>query len=187
MNRNLLIGKSFSATYLAIFLLATLFAVTPAISFAQETEEPKKEFKFSDEELLKFFDANQELSVLQRETHERINEVVESNGLTMDRFNQIVRASQIGALDAGLYSEDELNAFNSTAPQVTSVQRDMQAMIQATLMEAGLTTDIYQEILGEFRANQELQEHVRELLRERARQAAREARQREREQNQEQN
>lgn len=173
-------------TFLAATLFAFIILAVPALSYGQEAEEPKKEFRFSDKDLLNFYDVNQELSVLQRETNERIEAVVLENGLTMERFNQIARATEIGALQGGLHAEEEINAFNTVAPQVTAIQRDMQAMLQATLMEKGLTTEYYQEIMAEFRTDQELQGHVRELLRERARQAAREARQREREE-QEQN
>ncbi len=175
-------------TLLAALLFAFIMVASPALSYGQEqeTEEPKKEFRFADEDLLKFYDANQELSVLQRETNERIAAVIEENGITMERFNQIARASEMGALQGGLFSEEEIAAFNTVAPAITAIQRDMQSMLQATLMEKGLTTEYYQEIMAEFRSDQELQGHVRELLRERARQAAREARQREREE-QEQN
>lgn len=183
MNHKQFSGRFLPAGLQAIILFVLLIALIPAVSIGQQTEEPKKEFKYSNEDLLKFFDANQELSVLQRETQERINEVVVGSGLTMDRFNQIVKATQAGPLQEGQYPENELNAFNTAAPQVTEVQRNMQAMLSATLTEAGLTSDLYQEILKEFRSSPELQEHVRELLRERARQAAREARERERLQN----
>lgn len=183
MNLKLHHNRLLSASLPAIFLLTAFIAFAPILTFAQQTEEPKKEFKYSNEDLLKFFDANQELSVLQRETQERINQVVVGSGLTMERFNQIVRSSQAGPLQEGQYPENEVAAFNTAAPQVTAVQRNMQAMLSTTLSEAGLSTELYQEILKEFRSSQELQEHVRELLRERARQAAREARQRERELN----
>ncbi len=183
MNFKLFSGKSLPATFPAIFALALLIASTPAIIYAQQPEEPQKEFKYSNEDLLKFFDANQELSVLQRQTQERINEVVVGSGLTMDQFNKIVKATQAGPLQEGQFPENELNSFNTAAPQVTAVQRNMQAMLSATLAEAGLSSALYQEILKEFRSSPELQEHVRELLRERARQAAREARDRERQQN----
>ncbi|MBW6498003.1 MAG: hypothetical protein K0B09_06430 [Bacteroidales bacterium] len=173
-------------TFLAATLFAFIIAAAPALTYGQETEEPKKEFRFSDEDLLNFYDVNQELSVLQRETNERIEAAIIENGLTMERFNQIARASEMGALQGGLFSEEEIAAFNIAAPAITAVQRDMQSMLQATLMEKGLTTEYYQEIMGEFRSDAELQGHVRELLRERARQAAREARLREREE-QEQN
>lgn len=186
MNHIRLNFSSLSAVYLTVIFAAIMVFAAPLQSLAQAEEAPKKEFRFADADLLKFFDANQELSVLQRETQERINAAIESHGLTMDRFNQIVRAAQIGALDGGLYSDEEIEAYNTAAPEVTNIQRDMQAMLQATLIEVGLSSDLYQEIMAEFRSDSELQNHVRELLRERARQAAREARQREREQNQEQ-
>ncbi|MEE4177812.1 MAG: DUF4168 domain-containing protein [Bacteroides sp.] len=173
--------QSISKTFFAAILTLTVLLAAPALSFGQETEEPKKEFRFADQDLLNFYDANRELSELQKETNEKIVAAVEANGLTMERFNQIASAAQIGALDGGMYSEEEISFFNTAAPQITEIQKEMQGKIEAALMELGLNSDYYQEIMNEFRADADLQTHVRELLRERARQAAREARQRERE------
>lgn len=181
MNLFRITTQSISTTFFAAILLAAVLIAAPARSYGQETVEPTKEFRFADQDLLNFYDANQELSVLSKETNDRIIAEVEANGLTMERFNQIARASEIGALQGGMYTEEEVEAFNTTAPKITDIQRDMQAMLQAVLMEKGMTTEYYEEIMNDFRSDADLQNHVRELLRERARQAAREARQRERE------
>ncbi|MDX9942290.1 MAG: DUF4168 domain-containing protein [Bacteroidales bacterium] len=181
MSESRITTQSVFKTFFAAILLVTVLFAAPARSYGQETEEPKKEFRFADQDLLNFYDVNQELSVLQKETNEKIVAAVEAKGLSMDRFNQIARAAEIGALQGGMYLDEEVESFNQVAPEITAIQRDMQGILQATLMEKGLTTDYYQEIMSEFRSDADLQNHVRELLRERARQAAREARQRERE------
>ena len=182
MNQLRITTQSFSKTFFAAVLVLTVLFAAPVNTFGQETEEPKKEFRFADQDLLNFYDANRELSELQKETNEKIVAAVEANGLTMDRFNQIASAARIGALDGGMYSEAEIESFNTAGPQITEIQKEMQDKVEAALLEKGLTSDYYEEIMNEFRADADLQNHVRELLRERARQAAREARERERQQ-----
>lgn len=171
---------SSSKSFVKFVVLVTLVMGFCVASFADDPEEAPK-FRFSDESLLGFFDANQEISVIQREIQERIVAAVEKNGLTPERFRQIGSAAQIGALDTGTFTAEEIAAFNTTAPAVTAIQRDQQSMMQELLRENGLTTQQYQEIIQEFRQNQDLQAYVRDLARERALEAAREERRKQRE------
>ncbi len=171
-------------------LISLLSAMVFIISFSAVADEPPVEgveeqeaitFPFSDEELLGFFDANREISSLQRETQETIEETLEKFNLTTERFGQIGRAAQIGALSGGTFTQEEIDAFNTAAPQVTAIQREQQSMMQALLMEKGLTTQKYQEIMTMFRQDQDLQAYVRDLARERAIEAVREERRQQRE------
>lgn len=173
----------------ASYLLSALFAFAivcghSLAAFADDppaAEEPEIVFPYEDEILLGFFDANRELSTLQRETQENIQAVIEEHGLTPERFSQIGNAARIGALDGGTFSPEEIDAFNTVAPKVTAIQREMQGLLQALISEQGLTTNQYQEILTEFRSNKDLQEYVLGLARERAMDAAREERRLQRE------
>lgn len=173
-------------------LIAIFVAISmPLNSFAvyqddQETEE-KVEFKFSDEELLGFIDSNKEISQLRKENNEIIEAVVEEHGLTMDRFNQISRAAQIGALQSGTFSDEEIDAFNAIGPKVNLMKKEMQQMIQLVLEDNNLNSAKYQEIIRNYRQDEKLQEYVREIARERAIEAARKAKREEAEKEQEEN
>lgn len=168
---------------LAAFLVCLSLTAFPPDLRADEPEEEKLEnpTEYENVVLLAFFDANREISAMQRESQERIAEVVSEHGLTMERFNQIGRAAQIGALQAGAFTPEEIEAFNNVAPKVTQIQRETQGMFQGLLADFSMTPEFYQEILNEFRRNQEMQEYVREIARERAVEAIREERRRERE------
>lgn len=175
----------FRAAYLPLvaFMICLSMAAFPSDLRADEPEEEKlvNPTEYENEVLLAFFDANREISAMQRESQERIAEVVSEHGLTMERFNQIGRAAQIGALQAGAFTNEEIEAFNNVAPQVTQIQRETQGMFQGLLANFNLTPEFYQEILNDFRRNQEMQEYVRDIARERAVEAIREERRRERE------
>lgn len=144
-------------------------------------EEEKMTFPYEDEVLLAFFDSNREISALQRETQETIEATLSQHNLSSERFGQIGRAAQIGALTGGTFSNEEIEAFNTAAPLVTEIQRGQQNTMQALLAEKGLTTQLYQEIMNEFRQSQDLQAYVREIARERAIEQVREERRRQRE------
>ncbi len=172
--------------FLALFVAVAFLFSLPAGLIAQETEEEKEEdpwadvdFPYEDEVLLAFFDTNQEVSALQRSTNERIEETLAGFGLTRQRFDQIGRAAQMGALQDGAFSNEEIEAFNQVAPQVTEIQREMQGMVQVIVQDNDMSMQEYREILNSFRGDQELQQYVSHLARERARQKILEERRRE--------
>ncbi len=178
------INKAFMVFFMATALLF-VFPAIQALAQEGETEEAQedpwadKEFPFSDETLLTFFDTNQEVSAINRQSQERISETVEEFGLTHDRFQQISRAAQIGALQGGAFSAEEIDAFNSAAPQVTQIQRETQNMIQMVVDEYDFSMQEYRTILMEFRRDRDLQQYVTHLARERARERILEERRRE--------
>ena len=179
----MLLNKRKIGAVLTSMLIAFALVVAQPVNVFAYDDEPEKEeeitFRFEEEVLLNFFDANQEISQLQRQTQERMAETVEQLDLTLERFNQIARANQIGALQGGAFSEQEIQAFNQLGPQVSQIQREQQMMISTILEERGFSTTSYQEVLNEYRGDQDLQAHVRELLRERRRQEILEERRRE--------
>jgi len=180
-----------TGTFHTVFMAVVLAILTflPSSIVAQEPApevQPVQEFPYAPEYLLRFFDANQKISRLNRETQERLNQTVAEKNLTMERFNQIASAAQIGELEVGVFTEEEISAFNEVAPKITSIQRELVEARKTALDAKNLSLEKYQKILADFRQNQALQEHVRNLLRERARQAAREAREREQQQTQQQ-
>ena len=169
----------------AFFMASVLIIALPSNSLGQEAGEEEidpwadKDFPFEDEVLLTFFDANQEVSAVNRQSNEQIQETVESFDLTHERFQQIFRASQMGALQDGAFTSEELEAFNAAAPQITSLQRENQEMVRMIVEEYDMSMQEYRSILMEFRRDRELQQYVSHLARERAREKILEERRRE--------
>ncbi len=164
---------------LAIFLFAIVLAyITPANALSvvdnpvQEEEEAVEEvtFRFENEALVNFFDLNRDLSEINKETQDKMTEAALKYDLTLERFNQIASANQIGALQGGAFTDAEIDAFTNLGPEISQIQREQQQQIQQALEARGFTSATYQDILNEYRTNVDLQAHVRELLRERRKQ-----------------
>ncbi len=176
------LAKFFMVFLISMGVLVSLPAtVTAQEQDPEEEEDPwaDKDFPYEDELLLTFFDTNQEISALQRSTQERIAETTEQFGLTRERFDQIGRAAQIGALQEGAFSNEEIEAFNQVAPRVTEIQREMQGMVQVIIGDNDMSMNEYRDILNSFRQDEELREYVSHLARERAREKILEERRRE--------
>ncbi|GEM_PF-1062493 len=181
---------SATSKYLMVFFISMML-VLPLSLIAQEEQQEQEEkeeeeeedpwedveFPFEDEKLLTFFDVNQEISELQRDTREEMAEVTEEHGLSYDRFEQLAQAAQIGQMDA--FSSEEVEAFNEVAPKITEMQRNMQGTMQLIIQEHEMDMDDYRAVLDEFRQDEELREYVSYLARERAREKILEKRRKE--------
>lgn len=173
------VNKKMKSAVYSLTMLLVVLVVSP-LNLKASSEDPEKPaFAFSDEQLLNFFDANQQMSAIQRETNEKMAEAADAGGLTLERFNQISRANQIGALQGGTFTDAEIEAFNQVGPKITAIQREQIARNQELLESKDFTTASYQEILNAYRTDSDLQSHVRDLLRERRRQEILEERRRE--------
>jgi len=170
-------------------LMFAFFSFIPVQSFAsldnpvvpeEEQEEVQEEivFPFPNEDLVRFFDTNKELSNITKTIQEKLAEAALAHNLTLERFNQIANANKIGALNGGAFTDEEVAAFVALGPEVSNIQREQQQLIQQKLEEMGFTPQSYQDILNEYRTNQDLQAHVVELLRERRKQEILEERRR---------
>lgn len=175
-------------SFLMLMLFSGLILALPQSIHAQEANEETEEevdpwadveFPYDDDTLLTFFDVNQEVSAINRQSQEQIVATVEEYDLTHERFQQIFRASQMGALQDGAFSSEEIEAFNAVAPMVTNIQRENQAMIQMIVEDYDMSMQEYRAILMEFRRDRELQQYVTHLARERAREKILEERRRE--------
>lgn len=179
-----------ASKYFMVFFIAMMLTL-PFSLMAQEEEQEQQEqeeeeeedpwadveFPFEDEKLLAFFDANQEISQLNRETREKMAELTQEHGLSYERFQQIAQAAQIGQLDA--FSSEEVDAFNEVAPKVTEMQRNMQGTMQLIIQEHELPMEDYRNIMTTFRQDEQLREYVTYLARERAKEKILEERRRE--------
>ena len=182
------INLSAASKYFMVFFISMMLMLPFSLMAQEEGQEQQEEeeeeedpwadveFQFEDEKLLAFFDANQEISQLQRDTREEMAELTQEHGLSYERFQQIAQAAQIGQMDA--FSSEEVEAFNEVAPKVTEMQRNMQGTMQLIIQEHELPMDDYREVLNEFRQDEQLREYITYLARERAREKILEERRR---------
>lgn len=120
---------------------------------------------YSDEELESFVNANEKVATIQQETEEKIIGEIQENGLTVDRFNEILQSQQDPSLkDSVQATPEELAAFNSVAQSIVSENQKVRQKIETSIEEEGLNLATYEEMMVAYQYSPKVQKRVHKLL-----------------------
>lgn len=115
---------------------------------AQETE-------VTDAQLDKFAKLYQVITAENMKAQQNMMTMIEDEGLTMERFNEIHTASldPNAKLDA---SDSEKKKHKSVLTKIETTNEELQKMLEAKIKEAGMTIDEFQELGRKIQSNPEL-------------------------------
>lgn len=150
----------FSVVLMAILLIGRsgdAWAQAPA---GQSTVEVRDDF--SDDELKLFIKANKKVSALQAETEQKMTKVIEDEGLTVERFNEILELQRDPKKRAEASPED-MNSFNNAAQVIIEENRKAEQEMAVSIESEGINLDTYKEIMVAFQQSPEVQNRIREL------------------------
>lgn len=126
--------------------------------------QPQMKTDFSDEELSLFIDVNKEVVKVQQAAEQKMMQAIqETDGITVERFNEIAMAQQNPNASVDM-SDDEKMAFQTAAQGVMEVQRETQAEIAAAVEEEGMAFNDYRQIMMAYQQSPELQERIRSMV-----------------------
>ena len=119
--------------------------------------------KVSDEDLEKFVEVYQEVQVENQKLQQGLAEMVEEEGMDVQRFQEIqaMQANPNADVDA---SEAELATHKSIMGKIEKAQSEFQDKVSDMVEEAGMTLEEYQEVFAELQSNEELQQKFSELM-----------------------
>lgn len=153
-----------SSASLALFLSLS----TPAIA-ASPTQAAPMELKQSSttevkqQELEKFAAAMREMRNIQLESRDEISAAIDEEGLSKNRFRQILQAQRNPEVETDA-SEEELQKFESATQQLAQIQRDTQSEMREAVMDQGLEVARFQQILSIVREDPQLQKQVQQMI-----------------------
>ncbi|MDV3307578.1 MAG: DUF4168 domain-containing protein [Cyclobacteriaceae bacterium] len=120
---------------------------------------------YSDAELESFVNANEKVASIQQETEEKIIGKIQENGLTVDRFNQILQSQQDPSIkEAVQATPEELAAFNEVAQSIVDENQKVRQQIEASIQEEGLNLATYEEMMVAYQYSPKVQKRVHKLL-----------------------
>lgn len=127
--------------------------------------QPQPAAEVSSEDIEKFARAIAQLQSIQQETQTELLQIVEGQGLTPDRFNQIAEAQQNpqAATDVEI-SDEELQSFEQAANEITAVRQQTQARLQEAVQAEGLEVEQFNQILAAVQQDPALQQEVEQIL-----------------------
>ncbi|MGB3494961.1 MAG: DUF4168 domain-containing protein [Elainellaceae cyanobacterium] len=122
----------------------------------------------SDQELVQFTNALTQIQVIQASYNTQVASVVETEGLSPERFDQIlmvVRSPQEAAAEnIPEVSEEEAGQFQRTLVQIGAIQDDTRSQMQQAIQEEGLALERFQEIIIVVNSDEDLEGRVRQMI-----------------------
>jgi hypothetical protein len=158
---------------LSIALIAILFGAGSMFAQVQQQTPPQQQqmpdlpsnSDVSDEEIEMVASAINELGPIQVEAQEKMQEAVEGEDITFERFQQMMMAMQNPQMaDQVNITDEEMATLQTLQPTLMEIQSEADEKMVAKIEESGLTTDRYQKIVMAAQQDQELRARVEALL-----------------------
>lgn len=122
--------------------------------------------QIGEDDLRKFSNAIKQLQVIQQDTVTKVTQVVQSGGLSKERFIQISQAQQNPSdRSAAKITPEEQKNFEQASQKIGEIQRETQTKMIRVLGNQDLDIQRFNDILVTVRQNPELQQKVQQMMR----------------------
>jgi hypothetical protein len=139
----------------------SLPALAQSTTSAPATSKPA----IADDDLKKFVSAAKKLENISRERNTQVNEAVQKEGLTVDRFKEIFLAQKDPkSQPSNQISNTEKQKFERALAQLSQIQKDTQAKMGSAVESEGFAVPRFLEILDAIQKNPDLQKKVEQML-----------------------
>ncbi len=149
----------------ALGIISFIFLL-PAAVWGQDTITPPSTAlreDFSDDELKSFVSANEKVMTIQMEAEQKMIKAIEDEGLTLDRFNQILeeqRDPQRGAQT----SPEELKSFNNAAQVILEENARIEKQMASSIEQQGIDVETYKQIMVAYQQSPAVQSRVNKMV-----------------------
>lgn len=152
-------------------LVGLLLSNAPAQAQAQQPPQnpaPQRQVVESDvssQELQQFASAVQELQVIERDTRQKMVQAVEEEGLTEERFVEILQSQRMPDAEASSnVDQTELQQFEQAQVKLGEIQQQSQSQMLQAVEGKGLEVQRFNQIVAMIQRDPSLQQQVQELL-----------------------
>lgn len=118
----------------------------------------------SQEELEQFARIIPQLQEIQQSAQQEAAQVIESSGLSTQRFSEIYQSEQAGTPPSAEVTPEEQQSFEAASTQIESLEQEVRSQQEEVLQTEGLEPQRFGEILVAVRQDPTLQQQVQELL-----------------------
>jgi len=141
-----------------LFLLVFVF-----VSFSLSGQEQPVQSDYTDEELIVFMEAFQNIQTIEQETQNTIVEMVQNTELGAERFMVIhgyYNGNTEGMTEESTPSPDEESQYEEIMASINSLQNQARSIIEDTLVSAEMDFQEFQSIFLAIQSSPELQERI---------------------------
>ncbi|MEX2403757.1 MAG: DUF4168 domain-containing protein [Balneolales bacterium] len=144
-------------------LFAMTFALAANAQFQQEApQQPSVEV--DDAELDVFVNGLVKAQEVQTESQMKMVEMVEEEGLGVEKFNEIHESTQMGTEEEVETTPEEMESYEALTGEIQKVQMEADEEITTAIEEEGMEMPRFQEILAAVQTDPELQQKIQEKM-----------------------
>lgn len=155
--------KKIAGFILTLALFGSTAAMAQTTPFPQQNPQEPQEIKIevSDAELEKFANAFQHVRAITMEAQQKMTQVVQNEGLEIQRFNEIHSAFLNPEMEVTTTPEEKQKHEN-ILKEIETIQMSIQKDIEEKIQEQGLTLQRFEQIAMSLETDPELQQRLRE-------------------------
>jgi hypothetical protein len=143
-----------------VLLLAFAIGISGGTLSAQDfMQQPQQQVEYSDKQIDDFVGAVAKVLPVQQEVEQKMIKEIENNGMDLNQFNQIATQLQTSGNAEGV-AEADVKKFEKVSEEVQKIQMENQEQINKVIADAGLTPEIYQEMVQAYSRDPQLKEKV---------------------------
>ena len=148
--------------FFAVVGSATVFAQTAPQQMPQQQQQQEK-VDVSDDELSKFANAYQGITVVNQEAQQKMVAVVEEGGFDIQRFNEIHQASLDPNQEVEVTSEEETK-HKEVVTKIEGMQGEFQKDMENIIEKEGLDIERYEKLAMALQSDTELQQRLQQMM-----------------------
>ena len=158
--------KIFQKTFLGIATLALL--TTPLFGqtegkVVQPQPVQKKQSDVSDSELKKFVSIYKQVQKKNKEAQQKMAKAVQAEGITIQRYQQIAQAGKNPKSKVEV-TKEEKTKMKAIKSSFQKIQNKFKSKITGVIKEGGMSTQRYQQVFQQIKADKELQAEFGKLM-----------------------
>lgn len=160
-------GKTAAPAWWGLLIIGFVCLLPAAAAWGQDTiPEPSVTIRedFSDDELKSFVTANERVMAIQMEGEQKMIQAIEDEGLTLERFNQILEEQRDPRAETES-TQEELTSFNNAAQMILQENARIEQQMTASIEEEGIDIDTYKQIMLAYQQNPSIQNRVNKMVR----------------------
>lgn len=155
---------SFKSKLNKVLLLAFGLGIYGGTLSAQDfQQQPQQQVEYSEKQIDDFVGAVTKVLPVQQDVEQKMIKEIESKGMELDQFNQIATQVQTTGKAEGV-AEADVKKFNQVSEKIQEIQVENQDQINEAIADAGLTPQIYQEMVQAYSRDPQLKQKVDEKL-----------------------
>ncbi len=129
-----------------------------------EMQQPRQ-MDVSEADLERFAVAIQQIQAIEQQAQAQMIEVIESQGLTIERFNEIAQSQQDPSMQAEVeVSGEEVEIFDQAVERISGIRQEAEMEMETAVQQEGLDVEEFNLISQAVQQDPSLQQRVMEML-----------------------